>query len=421
MPGFLSRFSSSRRRWPLLLLLLLLLLAIVVRGTLLLLVGTPVQQQAAIQPAIQHYLYVLSEDGKMYVYDMDHGHALVKTIGLPSPVPFIRGVGAVPASHSLYISYGSVSSHGQLMKLDLLTNQVIYIRTMPKGIDSFDITPDGKTIYMPDGDGQSDGVWRVVDAATGDVLGLIDTGGHDSHNTIVSLSGSHAYMGPRLSNYLVMADTSTNQIIRQIGPVQNGVRPFTINSKETLAFIETSGFIGFDVADINSGKILYTVPVPGYTYDPHSGFAPSHGISLSPDEKELYISDWPHSLVHVFDVAGLPSATPRLIASIKVHNMVGNDTPCVQTNCMKEGWVLHSRNGRFVYIGDAGDVIDTATRQSIAFLPPLANTRKFIEIDWRNGLPITTTTRYGKGYAGIPTPPLSQIPESAQPCIYRAY
>jgi len=180
--------------------------------------------------------------------------------------------------------------------------------------------------------------------------------------------------------------------------MQEGVRPFTINSKETLAFIETSDFLGFDVADISTGKIIYTVPIPGKSTT--GGFAPAHGISLSPDERELYVSDWPNSKVYVFDISGLPGSAPKLITDISVHNMVGSDTPCVATNCMKEGWLLHSLDGRFVYVGDAGDVIDTRTRQSVAFLQPLANTRKFIEIDWQNGVPIATSTRYGKGYAG---------------------
>src|SRR5438105_10877237 len=86
--------------------------------------------------------------------------------------------------------------------------------------------------------------------------------------------------------------------------------------------------------------------------------------------------------------------------------MTGSESPCFPNNCSKEGWVLHSRDGRFVYVGDAGDVIDTATRQSVAFLPSLSNTRKVIEIDWQNGLPTFTTTRYGLGYVtntGTPT------------------
>jgi len=346
---------------------------------------------------VHHYLYVLLEN-KIYVYDMDDGHRLAQTITLPSMVKFIRGTAADVRSHTLYISYGSVTSGGSLLKYDLVNNKVIYHKTYPLGIDSFAITPDGKTIYMPDGDGQSDGIWRMIDTVTGDVRGAIDTGGHAAHNTIVSLNGAHVYMGPRLSNYLVVADTRTNRVISKIGPVKNGVRPFTINGTGTLAFIETSGFLGFQVANISTGQILYTVPVNGFTFNGFNQFAPSHGISLSPDEKELYISDWPHSYVHVFDVSHLPRKGPKKVADIKLHSMGGSESPCVSTNCMKEGWVLHSRDGRFVYIGDAGDVINTATRKSITYLGPLANTRKFLEIDWSNGRPVFATSRYGVGY-----------------------
>jgi DNA-binding beta-propeller fold protein YncE len=302
------------------------------------------------------------------------------------PVTFVRGFGADAASHAVYVAYGGVSGGGKLLKLDLLTDQVVYDRPMPVGVDSFDISPDGRTLYLPDGDGQGDGIWRVVETATGKVKALIATGGHNPHNTIGSIRGDHVYLGPRLSNYLFEADSTTNQVIRWIGPVKNGVRPFTIKSDESLAFIETSDFLGFQIANLNTGQIIHTQQISGFSRSTTGGFAPTHGISLSPDERELYIADWPSSYVHVFDVSGLPNVPPRQVADVPVHNMSGQDSPCSGTNCMKEGWLLHSRDGRFVYVGDAGDIIDTMTRKSIAYLEPLANTRKFIEIDWRGGV-----------------------------------
>src|SRR4029077_15683361 len=55
-------------------------------------------------------------------------------------------------------------------------------------------------------------------------------------------------------------------------------------------------------------------------------------------------------------------------------------------------------DGRFVVVGDSGDVIETATRRSVANLEPLYNSRVFLEIDWSNGLPVATSTRSGMGY-----------------------
>jgi len=117
-------FPLRRRKFlvAVVVLLLLLTLALTIAAVLK---STQTGQQAAGSAIIQHFLYVLPEGGIMYVYDIDHNHALVKEITLPPGVRFIRGVGADPASHALYIAYGSVSGGGQLMKMDLLTDQVI--------------------------------------------------------------------------------------------------------------------------------------------------------------------------------------------------------------------------------------------------------------------------------------------------------
>src|ERR1700682_2951713 len=50
-----------------------------------------------------HYLYAFP-DGSMYVYDIDNGYQLVKTVSLPM-LTGGRGVVADPASGMLYIAY----------------------------------------------------------------------------------------------------------------------------------------------------------------------------------------------------------------------------------------------------------------------------------------------------------------------------
>jgi len=77
--------------------------------------------------------------------------------------------------------------------------------------------------------------------------------------------------------------------------------------------------------------------------------------------------------------------------------MTGTEEPCTN-DCERDGWLQHSRDGRYVYVGDSGDVIDTRTGKIVAFLPALRETRKMLEIDWRAGKPVATTTRSGVGY-----------------------
>jgi hypothetical protein len=349
-------------------------------------------------PAVHHYEYAVS-DGNLFVYDLDNNFQLVKQVSLPQVVS-VRGIGAAINSRMLYVVYGHTGGStgtGSLMAYNLLTDTVVWTKAYPFGVDSFALTPDGKTIYLPDGVTSGDGIWYVVEAATGNVTGSIDTGKLGPHNTIVSLDGTAVFMGPRNSPYLVEGSTSSNTVVGSSGPLLNGVGPFTINGKHTLAFIAPKNNLAFQVSDTASGVVLFTLNVPGFSNI--AGFTANHGISLSPDEKEIYLIDARNQDVHVFDVSGLPVTQPALVASIPLATgITGNESPC-SSQCTREGWLHHSRDGRYVFVGDSGDVIDTTLRQIVGTVPALRNERHgILEIDWQNGVPVSTTTHYGLGY-----------------------
>ncbi|HEY4450506.1 MAG TPA: S8 family serine peptidase [Solirubrobacteraceae bacterium] len=364
--------------------------------------STAAQAATLSSSAVAHYEYVFPANA-IDVYDLDNGDRLVRTVSLPQATD-IRGAAASPATHMLYVSYGGDGGEnggGSMLAYDLLANEVVWTHSYPEGVDSMALSPDGRTIYLPVGEASSASTWNVVEAATGNILRTI-SGGAAPHNTIVSLNGEHVYMGGRNSSYLTVANTSTDQITKQIGPLLNGgVRPFTINGKETLAFTTATGFLGFQVSSITTGQVLYTVPITGnfpYTAGQAGPSSPSHGISLSPNEKELWVMDQPNDYVHVFDVSGLPTSAPKQIADIKLTRaMTGSQVGCTY-DCLREGWLQHSLDGRYVVVGDSGDIIDTATRTSVANLEPLYNSRVFLEVDWSNGVPVATSTRSGVGY-----------------------
>src|SRR5262249_24616131 len=156
-------------------------------------------------PSTAHYEYVFV-DGSMDVYDIDNGFSLVYSTSLPTSAG-TRGAVASPATGMLYISYGGdggTNGNGSLLKYDLLHNTLVWQQSYPFGIDSMAITPDGKTIYMPDGEFSGNGTWYVLDAGTGSVIGSISAG-TGPHNTVVGLNGAHAYLGGRFYNYLDIA------------------------------------------------------------------------------------------------------------------------------------------------------------------------------------------------------------------------
>lgn len=362
-----------------------------------------------------HYEYVFT-DGYFDVYDMDNNFAHIDHVLMPATTAGVRGESASAATGMLYISYGGWGggSNGSMLEYNLLTKSIVYTKNYSFGVDSMDISADGRTIYMPTGENDTGNTWEVIDALTGNVVGTMH-GGAGPHNTMVGPSG-HVYLGSRGNaggsgtNYLYVANGTSpySMLSPNSGPLNKDVRPFVVNSAETMAFTTASGFLGFQVSSIQSGKVLYTVPVPGF-----SGLGqystPSHGIDLSPDEKEAWVVDAANNYVHVFDISGLPSTAPTKIADVKLQgSLTGNETPCDPSWCGKIGWVNISHDGRFVFVGDTNGVINRATRQIVGTIPALDNSRQNIEVDWANGVPVLATAREGTGFNNTPpdtTPP----------------
>jgi DNA-binding beta-propeller fold protein YncE len=343
--------------------------------------------------ATMHFEYVIA-GGAIHVYSIDHGNRKVQTVSLPQIGSLIHGVVASPRTGRLYISYGrQAPPGGSLLAYSLRRGRAVWHRTYPFGIDSMAISRNGRLLYMPAGEGTIDGRWRIIAASNGRPTGRSIEGPAGAHNTIMGPGGRHLYLGGVDYPYLDVASTRSDTVVRTIGPLNGpGVRPFTINGSETLAFTTARSFLGFQVSSITAGKVLYTVPIPGYSFDPTTfGRTPNHGIALSPDERQLYLIDIPNGFVHVFDVQGLPTSPPHLIANIALVHAPPND-----------GWLQTSRNGRYLYVGRSGDVIDTRTRRVVDYLSPLRHTADYLEVDWRRGRPISTTNRYGIGYVRLP-------------------
>lgn len=357
---------------------------------------------------MSHWLYVV-EDGTVFVYDIDNNHALVKTFSIPETGK--RGVAVSPSRGLLYVSFcgrtNCGGTHGYLLAYDLVHNRVAWSVSYPFGVDQPAVTPDGSKIYMTHGSDATDGITSVIDASNGKVIGSISTG-TNGHNAVTSLDGTQVYSTGYTGtnyNFIHVINPATNKVVANVGPTLNGVRPFTVNGRHTLAFTTSSNTCGFQVLGLASGAPLYTVPFSG-SCAWSASTAPSHGISLSPDESRVYVMDAPLDKLMVYNVSGLPATAPTFVASVQLGSLNGYSSSC-QTYCEREGWVLNDLSGRYVYVGDSGDVISTSTLKSVKTLPALQNTRQMVEIDWTNGAVSGTSTRFGLGRV---TAPLTTTP-----------
>jgi hypothetical protein len=350
----------------------------------------------------QHLEYVL-QNGTISVYDMDHEFTLAKTISMPqTKTAQVRGVAVAPATHLMFVMYGgdgpiNGSGNGSVLAYDLVTEKTVWEKHLSTGIDSGAVSPDGSKLYIPTGENTESGIWNVLSAQNGEVIGTIK-GGSGAHNTVASADGAYVYLGGRLYNWLDVYETATGKI-KEIGPLAGSVRPLTVNGSNTLAFTTATNVDGFQVSSVQTGKVLFSVSFGSVPF----GFpftAPSHGIGLSPNEAEAYVVDTPHKEVQFWNVARVgEGVAPSQIGVVPVGGFTGESIGCLY-DCGRSGWLQVSIDGRYVFVGDSGEVIETASRKVVTTLPALAQGKYSIEVEWQGGVPVATSTRTGAGKVG---------------------
>ena len=316
----------------------------------------------------------------LLVFDIANGHRFVKRIPTFPEVAGkepenVKGIVASARTGRLY-----VSTPQRLGAFDLVTERMLWSRTYEGGCDRMAISPDGKQLFVPSFEGPH---WTVVDGATGNVIGTVVTNS-GAHNTIYGPAGRLAYLAGLKSPMLNVADGATRRVVKQVGPFGNAIRPFTVNGSETLVFVNVNALLGFEVGDLQTGRVLHHVEVSGYEQGPVKRHGcPSHGVGLTPDEKELWLADGANSSVHIFDATVMP---PRQVASIKLR-----DQP---------GWVTFGIDGQYAY-PSTGEVIDTRTRQVVATLADetgrAVQSEKLLEIVFSGGPAVRVGDQFGLG------------------------
>jgi DNA-binding beta-propeller fold protein YncE len=304
----------------------------------------------------QHLLYVASPGTRNYVeyggvgllvFDIDNGYKFIRriptwTVPEGQKPENIKGIVASAKTGRVYIT-----SLNRMIAVDAVSGQRVWDKTYEGGCDRLAISPDGKILYVPQLEGPK---WHVVNAANGNVISTIETKS-GSHNTVYANDGSAVYLAGLKSPLLSIADPKTHKVARTVGPFANVIRPFTVNGSNTLVFVNVNDLLGFEVGDIKTGQKLHRVEVAGYQRGPVKRHGcPSHGIALTPDEKEIWLADCANSAIHVFDSTAMP---PKQVTTIKARDCVG--------------WVSFSMDGKFGY-SSTGEIIDVATKKIVAAL-----------------------------------------------------
>jgi hypothetical protein len=345
----------------------------------------------AAESGLRRYLYMSTPDAAqgnatekgILVFDIDHGHHFVRHIEIPFKEG-LRGFCGNVKQHAVYYS----STNRRLGAFDLESETIIWEKQYDSGVDRACITPAGDKIYAPTGWWlrSTNSGFLVIDPGSGKLLKQLPAG-LAAHNSIASLDGRFAFLGTETNLWVFRtSDDSLAMHIPNVG--ESGVFPFTVDRQNHYAFVCLGKHVGIDVVDLRTGRVLDRV----LAQDPQS-LKPiahrTHGAALTPDEKELWISDQDGQKLFVFDATQMPlHQSAHVDLSAKGH-----------------GWVSISLDGKYAWC-HTPDVIDVQTRKVVATLKgqdgrPVSGS-KFIEVHFRGNRVVAMGDQFGLGRAHAP-------------------
>lgn len=329
-------------------------------------------------PGIRNYLEYGGHG--VLVFDVELDHRFVKRIGFDGFGADGKPLNVKGVCASEHTGRMHVSTLRHLICIDLVTEKVLWQREYEAGCDRMALSPDGSTIYLPSLEADH---WKVIDSISGDEIARVspDSG---AHNTVFGSLGTRCYLAGLRSNLLTVADAVAHRTIGTIGPFSDNIRPFTVNGEQTHCYVNVNNLLGFEVGDLNTGKMIHRVEVPGFEQGKVKRHGcPSHGIGLTPNEKEIWVSDGANNRVHIFDNSQMP---PKYVESIKLR-----DQP---------GWITFSIDGAFAY-PSTGEVIDTESKTIVATLKDEAgrevHSEKMLQIIVAGNQPMRAGDQFGIG------------------------
>ena len=307
----------------------------------------------------------------------------------------VSGVTASAVTQMIY-----VATRGHLGAWDLTTDKMVWENTYDgQCCERPQIAPDGSFMYVGS---DLKNFWYVINPKTGALITKVMTPlSLAAHNINLSFDGKTAFMSPN-GKVMSISDTSTNKLIKTIEFPDN-VRVFVLNRDSSLIYSNTNNLLGFEIADVKTGKMLQHVEVQGFGWPekwnvtprlriPHG--CPSHGIALINNESEVWLSDGINNYIHVFDNTKMP---PRQIDAIKTNGGAY--------------WMTPSIDGKLVY-ASSGEIIDAKTRKVVGVMKDeygrTMHSEKLLHMSFNNGKLINVSNQFGNGF---PIPENASVPE----------
>jgi DNA-binding beta-propeller fold protein YncE len=301
----------------------------------------------------------------------------------------ISGVAASPVTNLIYLA-----ARGRLGAFDLGTDQMVWSVTLDgKCCERPQVTADGKIIVVG---GDLQNYWYEVDAKTGALIGKLEAPESlGSHNLNLSADGKTAFMSPN-GKVMTVSDVQSRKIIKTI-PFPDNIRVFVLNKDSSRIYANNNNFLGFLIADVATGKIIKTVEVTSVDWRskwfanprpriPHG--CPSHGIALTPDEKEIWLADGIFNKIHIFSNDKDPKEIDTIDTAAGAY------------------WMTFGLDGKLAY-ASSGDIIDVATHKIVGQMKDeygrVLYSEKLLDMTFDNGHLQRVSNQFANGYGDYVT------------------
>jgi hypothetical protein len=367
-------------------------------------------------PPIHHLLYIATPGGGdgdrqsgMVVLDADHDYRFIKRIpwGVAGSEVYGDKVTGIAASVPLNMVYVTFISH--MIGIDLKTDKVVWTFNGEPGgtvrhFKSASSTgccerpwtlPDGKTLLV----GSSyNNWWYYINGATGEPEGKVITPDSPvAHNMSVSPDGKIAMLGSETPTMSIV-DVPARRVLRTI-TFTDSVRPLTINHDGGLVYATLNNLDGFEIGDTKTGKMIKRLELPGEMWkakwaDPTNHFFghsnPSHGIGVTPDESEIWVSDDVNVAWEIWDNPG------------NGRNPVYNPAKTIKvTPGVSSSWISMTNDGKLAFLGD-GSVVDVKAHKVIGQLKDeygnrIPTVEKDLYFTFQGGKLIETNNQFAVG------------------------
>ncbi len=285
-------------------------------------------------------LYVTNSEGStITVIDL----ATFKVSGEIKVGDRVHGLAAEADGRRLFTT---VESDHTLKVIDTLSDKIIGTLKLAGRPNQCAVTPDGRFVGVPIRDGAS---VDIVDVAENKVVKVLPV--KVPHNCYNASSNDNVFVTSMGAHEVDLIDLRSMRYVARI-PVPGVPRPIAVSSDEKTLFAALSDLHGFVIVDIPTRKVVSKVVLPPPSRDsPIEPNTPTHGLELTPDGKELWVTSLGDDGVYVYDLA-----SRKLSEKISTGNV-----PI---------WLTFSPDGRYCCVSNAGSddcsIIDTRTRREVA-------------------------------------------------------